>query len=400
MQSNTSTEIACMSLNSATFEIGRVVLLFKLKIKLFLFRYLTAILCLNFYCTAFADDLPNMSTNQRTDEISSVQAASTSGELDVSNNKSTATENSGSQNQAQNNLQTTPSESSLAKGSLKNPYALLVSLAFKGKNAQGARDYAEAATIYCRAARDGDANAQYAMGWLYANGRGVPKDDNVAVMFYSKAAKQNHVSAREAVIASTGNPNLAELPKCMLPDPPPPVIVVETSQTATPEVETTPFYAKGPIFKLVNKIAPNYKIETDLAMAFIAVESGFNPQATSPKNAQGLMQLIPETATRFKVKDAYNPEDNIKGGLAYLQWLLAYFKGDVSLVAAAYNSGEMTVEKYKGIPPYPETQSYVKKITSLYKKNYHPYREDMGISAAMFNLTNTSSKLNVYRTNP
>lgn len=372
----------------------------KFDIKLILFKYLTAILCLNFCYASFADELPSMSTNQHTDEISAVQAVSAREEVELNNDKSNATENNGSQNQVQNNPQANPSESSLAKGSLKNPYALLVSLAFKGKNAQGARDYAEAATIYCRAARDGDANAQYAMGWLYANGRGVPKDDNVAVMFYSKAAKQNHASAREAVIASTGNPNLAELPKCMLPDPPPPVIAVEATQSATPEVESTPFYAKGPIFKLVNKIAPNYKIETDLAMAFIAVESGFNPQATSAKNAQGLMQLIPETATRFKVKDAYNPEDNIKGGLAYLQWLLAYFKGDVSLVAAAYNSGEMTVEKYKGIPPYPETQSYVKKITSLYKKSYHPYRDDMGISAAMFNLTNTPNKLNVYRTNP
>lgn len=293
----------------------------------------------------------------------------------------------------------TDSNAAIIKGSLKNPYALLVSLAFKGKSAQGVRDYTEAAAVYCRAARDGDANAQYAMGWLYANGRGVTKDDNIAVMFYSKAAKQNHASAKEAVIASNGNPNLAELPKCMLPDPPP-VIAVATPQVVTPEVESTPFYAKGPIFKLVNKIAPNYKIETDLAMAFIAVESGFNPQATSPKNAQGLMQLIPETATRFKVKDAYNPEDNIKGGLAYLQWLLAYFKGDVSLVAAAYNSGEMTVEKYKGVPPYPETQNYVRKITSLYKKNYHPYREDMGISAAMFNLTGTTNKLNAYKTNP
>ena len=66
-------------------------------------------------------------------------------------------------------------------------------------------------------------------------------------------------------------------------------------------------------------------------MAFIAVESGFNVQATSPKNAQGLMQLIPETAQRFGVKDAYKAEDNIKGGLAYLRWLLAYYEGDVEL---------------------------------------------------------------------
>lgn len=367
----------------------------KFEIKYILFKYLMAFLCLNLSNSAHADDSPYLSTNQHTDEISSAQPT----QIDTVSNKSNATENNSSPNQAQSNPQPSAVENSLAKSSLKNPYALLVNLAFKGKSAQGVHDYAEAAAVYCRAARDGDANAQYAMGWLYANGRGVPKDDNIAVMFYSKAAKQNHTSAREAVIASAGNPNLAELPKCMLPDPPP-AVAVATPQAVTPEVESTPFYAKGPIFKLVNKIAPNYKIETDLAMAFIAVESGFNPQATSPKNAQGLMQLIPETATRFKVKDAYNPEDNIKGGLAYLQWLLAYFKGDVSLVAAAYNSGEMTVEKYKGIPPYPETQNYVKKITALYKKSYHPYREDMGISADMFNLTNTPNKLNVYKTNP
>ena len=87
-------------------------------------------------------------------------------------------------------------------------------------------------------------------------------------------------------------------------------------------------------------------------MALITAESNFNPKAISPKNAQGLMQLIPATAVRFGVKNAYNPVENLKGGLAYLQWLMAYFKGDVALVLAAYNAGEMAVEKYRGIPPY------------------------------------------------
>ncbi|MEE9331879.1 MAG: lytic transglycosylase domain-containing protein, partial [Methylophilaceae bacterium] len=107
------------------------------------------------------------------------------------------------------------------------------------------------------------------------------------------------------------------------------------------------------------------------------VESNFNPKATSPKNAQGLMQLIPATAKRFHVKNPYNPEDNIKGGLAYLQWLMAYFEGDVRLVAAAYNAGEGAVNKYKGIPPYRETRNYVRKIYKLYRKSYHPFREDL-----------------------
>ena len=112
-------------------------------------------------------------------------------------------------------------------------------------------------------------------------------------------------------------------------------------------------------------------------MAVISVESGFNVRAVSPKNAQGLMQLIPETAQRFRVKNAFDPAENIKGGMAYLQWLLAFFKGDVSLVVAAYNAGERAVERYRGIPPYPETRDYVRKIKQLYKKPIHPYQPNL-----------------------
>jgi soluble lytic murein transglycosylase-like protein len=110
------------------------------------------------------------------------------------------------------------------------------------------------------------------------------------------------------------------------------------------------------------------------------VESNFNPKATSPKNAQGLMQLIPATARRFHVKNLYNPEQNIKGGLAYLRWLMTYFEGDVRLVAAAYNAGEGAVDKYKGVPPYPETKKYVNKIYRLYQKSYHPYNKNLNPS--------------------
>jgi soluble lytic murein transglycosylase-like protein len=89
------------------------------------------------------------------------------------------------------------------------------------------------------------------------------------------------------------------------------------------------------------------------------------------------MQLIPETAARFGVKKILNPVENIKGGLAYLRWLLAFFEGDVSLVLAAYNAGERAVEKYHGIPPYPETRNYVRKITGIYKKARHPFEPDV-----------------------
>ena len=257
-----------------------------------------------------------------------------------------------------------------------NAYSQLVNLAFKGKGVNGVNNYAEAAAEFCQQARDNnDANAQFALGWLYMNGRGVEKNIDIAALFFAKAAQQGHTSAQNWLASSNGSPSLATLPACMSA---PVAITVKVDQPyETIEQSSKPFYVKGPIYKLVSKIAPRYQIDTDLAMAFIAVESGFNPKAKSPKNAQGLMQLIPETAARFNVKDAYNPEDNIKGGLAYLQWLLAYFQGDVRLVAAAYNSGENAVERYKGVPPYPETKKYVQKIHSLYKKSYHPFRENM-----------------------
>jgi soluble lytic murein transglycosylase-like protein len=93
----------------------------------------------------------------------------------------------------------------------------------------------------------------------------------------------------------------------------------------------------------------------------------------SPKNAQGLMQLIPETAERFNVRKPFDPEQNIRGGMAYLRWLLAYFKGNVALVAAAYNAGEGAVNRYAGVPPYAETKGYVRRIRELFQKDEHPF---------------------------
>ena len=118
-------------------------------------------------------------------------------------------------------------------------------------------------------------------------------------------------------------------------------------------------------------------MDPNLVLAIISVESAFNSRAVSPKNAQGLMQLIPATAQRFQVKDSFDPEENIKGGLAYLRWLLAYFRGNVAWVVAAYNAGEGAVEKYRGIPPYPETVKYVDKILQRYQKTIHPYQPEI-----------------------
>lgn len=271
---------------------------------------------------------------------------------------------------------------------LINPHALLVEMAFKfGKSGGNVSSYQEVHDQYCKAARDGDANAQYAMGWIYEHGKGVAKNSQIAHVYYSMAAEQQHALALESMSETTvvklDGDMLTELPKCMQPDP---VIVIQTPpQTlAAPTVEENPisertaalFMSQKRIYKIVNKIAAKHNIDPNLVMTFIAIESGFNPQATSVRNAQGLMQLIPETAARFGVKDAYKPEDNIKGGVAYLKWLLAYYQGNIEFVAAAYNAGEKAVDKYKGVPPYEETKLYVKKIAKLYSKLLHPYREN------------------------
>lgn len=281
------------------------------------------------------------------------------------------------------------------KSSLKNPNSLLVAMAFKFKNTEGSpQNYAEVVASYCSAAKSGDTDAQYALGWMYANGRGVSIDKSIAFQLYSMAAEQGHIGAKESLNDIIDTLPKSNLPACLLPDPPAPIVrgfAFESAQNerkAISDKTAALFYSQNRILKLVNKLAPRYEIDANLAMAFIAVESGFDVQATSPRNAQGLMQLIPETAKRFGVKDAYEAEDNIKGGLAYLQWLLAYFKGDVQLVAAAYNAGEATVEKYKGVPPYTETQMYVKKIASLYNNTTHPYKVNFVKTSPILNLPN------------
>jgi soluble lytic murein transglycosylase-like protein len=233
------------------------------------------------------------------------------------------------------------------------------------------RNYLKAAEFYCQAAKAGHADAQYALGWMYANGRGVSRDDGVAAQLFAMAAAQGHVHANR-MLGYTSVPSEAPLPTCLLPDPP--ALETQQAQPAQPEEPETPDnYPKGPIQALVHQLAPRYNVDPKLALAIISVESGFNIRALSPKNAQGLMQLIPRTAERFRVKNPFDAEENIKGGLAYLQWLLAFFRGDVTSVVAAYNAGEGAVEKYRGIPPYPETRNYVKKVTALYKKTIHPY---------------------------
>ena len=120
--------------------------------------------------------------------------------------------------------------------------------------------------------------------------------------------------------------------------------------------------APAAVVRYVNTVAPEYKLDPSLVLTFMQVESNFDAWAVSPKNAQGLMQVLPETAARFGIRNVRDPVQNMRAGMAYLRWLMAYFQGDVTLVAAAYNAGEKAVERYLGVPPYAETRLYVLKI--------------------------------------
>jgi len=118
--------------------------------------------------------------------------------------------------------------------------------------------------------------------------------------------------------------------------------------------------------RMIERYADQFNVDPILVRAVIQVESDFNPQCTSGKGARGLMQLIPETAQRYGVKDIYDPEQNIRGGVAYLADLLEMFSHDVPRALAAYNAGEGAVTRHGGIPPYNETMTYVKRALTVY----------------------------------
>ncbi len=239
------------------------------------------------------------------------------------------------------------------------------------------RDTEAAIRLYCQAALAGDAVSAYNLGWLYANGRGVERNDGFAAHWFARAALLGDTHA-EGMFKRLATP--ADKPECVqqaerteLQKANEAQQAAEVTALATRYQDLVDTPEERRIMKIVYKLAPQFGIQPGLAFAVIRAESNFNVNALSDKNAQGLMQLIPETAERFSVRKPFDAEQNIRGGLSYLRWLLAYFRGDVPLVLAAYNAGEGTVDRFRGVPPYPETQGYIKRIQQVFSLQHHPF---------------------------
>lgn len=120
---------------------------------------------------------------------------------------------------------------------------------------------------------------------------------------------------------------------------------------------------------LIEETARRHGVDVELVRAVVQVESNFDPEAVSPKGAMGLMQLMPATARRLNVDDPFDPGQNVEGGVRHLRRLLDAYRGDLELSLAAYNAGETAVERNRGVPPYAETQNYVRRIRKIYGKD-------------------------------
>ncbi|WP_293737997.1 lytic transglycosylase domain-containing protein [uncultured Acinetobacter sp.] len=180
------------------------------------------------------------------------------------------------------------------------------------------------------------------------------KDDNgTTLLTNKKKAEYNHLKVIKATYYPDSN-------------------IHSYSNWGASEASVLPSYSrnKNAFDQMIRQASQQHGVSEGLIKAVMHTESGFNINARSPVGAQGLMQLMPATARRFNVSNAYDPQQNIFGGARYLSWLLKRFNGNTQLAIAAYNAGEGNIDKYGGIPPFRETQDYVRRVTSRFQNLY------------------------------
>lgn len=185
-----------------------------------------------------------------------------------------------------------------------------------------------------------------------------------------KTESDNVVYSRSYVIQTyTPPPPSALIPLLAFPMPLEKK-TVPAPATPVPKAKSVQPLSRNEYTPYIQASALRYRLPEALLHAVIKVESNYNPNAVSPKGATGLMQLMPETGKRYGVTELTDPQSNIDGGAKYLRFLLDLFNQDLSLALAGYNAGENAVKRYNNsIPPYAETQDYVRKVTELYQQN-------------------------------
>jgi soluble lytic murein transglycosylase-like protein len=247
----------------------------------------------------------------------------------------------------------------------------------------------QAAALYCEAARSGSIEGQYRLGMLYAFGQGVPESRPFAAALFSLAASQGHAQANQMLdsIELTS----VELPACVthaqLPEKAPrPIAQLDLASGTSPMIDSYLLSLashKRWLIPLTTTLSAWYGLDPKLVLSVIAVESNFETGAQSAKAAMGLMQLIPDTAERFNVGNAYDTTQNLRGGMRYLRWLLSYYRGNVAFALAAYNAGEKRVDRFRGVPPFPETRDYVRRVVRLYGGVRHAFDESLTVASPL-----------------
>lgn len=238
----------------------------------------------------------------------------------------------------------------------------------QGQTAQNRGNISQAIRHYCVAASTGNPEGYYRIGRLLA-----PRNPKLANGYLSMAMRLGNQQAARYYNSRVGNVPMGD--NCGAG------IAGGGGYFAIP---STPFNLDAYVArqspekrKLVNMLrqaADRHDIDPRLVLAIAIAESNLEPGAISPKNAQGVMQLIPATQARFGVTRPFDPEQNIRGAMAYLKWLHRRFDGDWVLMSAAYNAGEKSVDQYGGIPPYAETQQYVRKVLYFAGKEPTPHQ--------------------------
>ena len=232
----------------------------------------------------------------------------------------------------------------------------------QGQAAQHSGNLQKAITLYCVAASTGNPEGYFRIGRLLATGPASVRSAKMANSYLAMAMRLGNQQASRYYNPRVGNAPMGD--QCG--------VGMRGGQGSYFALPSTPFNVeaylarqspgKQKLATMLRHAAKRHQVDVRLVLAIAIAESNLESRAVSAKNAQGVMQLIPETQLRFGVTQPFDPAQNIKGGVSYLKWLDRRFDGDWVLISAAYNAGEKAVERYGGIPPYDETREYVKRV--------------------------------------